>query len=174
MTSYRSISWLDFYKAQGLDQSQIITISIVQRIMGTISIIGSVFVIQDVLRNEQKRNHTYHRLMVGLSIADVMYSFFAYVLSTTPMPKGSHIFAVGSVATCDIVGFINMMCAFTTILYNCSLSTYYLVQLKYNWNNSRIKALEKRLHIIPWSVGLVIAIVGLAIKLYGPFGFSCM
>lgn len=168
------MTWLDFFKNLGLDESQLITISIVQRTMGLLSMTGSIYVIQDVLRNEQKRKHTFHRLMVGLSVADALFSFFSCVLSTTPMPKEYNVLAMGSVITCDIAGFIDTICFFATLLYTCSLTTYYLVQLKYNWPTRRIKELEKWLHIIPWSIGLMFAVAGLVFKLFGPLMFSCM
>jgi hypothetical protein len=171
--SNHNITWIDLYEDEGWDESQLVDITILQRTMGTISLVGSSYVIQDVLQNKQKRNHTFHRLMVGLSTSDILSSFFVHMLSTTPLPKGYHVFAVGNVATCDAQGFIMFLCFFTTTLYNCSLATYYLVQLKYNWSERRIKTLEKRLHIVPWSVGLIIAIVGLVLKLYGPLGFGC-
>jgi hypothetical protein len=165
---------IDGLKEKGWDESQIVDVTILQRSMGTISLIGSMYVIQDVLRNEQKRNHTFHRLMVGLSTSDILSSFFVHILSTAPIPKGYHMFSVGNVATCDAQGFINTLCFYVTTLCNCSLTTYYLVQLKYNWINKRIKALEKWLHIVPWSTGLSIAIAGLVFKVYGPLGFSCL
>jgi hypothetical protein len=174
MSAY-NYTLIDAYQSRfGWDESQLIDISIVQRCMGTISLIGSSYVIQEVLRNEQKREHTFHRLMVGLSLSDILSSFFVHILSTAPMPKGYHILAIGNVATCDLQGFITTLCVHVSTLYNCSLATYYLVQLKYNWINRRIKALEKWLHVVPWSVGLVIATHRLAVKLYGPFGFNCM
>jgi hypothetical protein len=163
-----------FEDKYGFDESQLIGCTSIQRVMGMLSLVGSSYVIQDVLRTEQKRNHTFYRLMVGLSISDVLSSFSAHILSTLPIPKGYHIFAVGNIATCDAQGFVNTICGFTATLYNCSLTTYYLVQLKYNWVNRRIKALEKWLHIVPWSVGLAFALYGLAFKLYGPIGFMCM
>jgi hypothetical protein len=166
-------TYIDLFQSLGINESQLVTISIVQRIMGTISIIGSAYVIQNALRSPQKRKHTFHRLMVGLSIADVFISFFNHVLSTSPMPKGYHVLAVGNVATCDVAGFFNTMLVFVTTLYNCSLATYYLVQLKYNWPDRRIKALEKWLHVVPWSVGLAFGITGLVLKLYGPVGMFC-
>jgi hypothetical protein len=156
------------------DESQIVNVVIIQRVMGTISLIGSSYVIEEVLRDERKRNHSFHRLMVGLSISDVLSSFFANILSTAPIPKGYQVLAVGNVATCDIQGFIISACVLVTILYNCSLTMYNLVQLKYNWINRRIKALEKWLHILPWSVGLSIAVVAVVFKTYGPSGLICM
>jgi hypothetical protein len=174
MTDFTFTS-IDLYKSWGWNETQIIAISIVQRIMGTISVIGSGYVIQDVLRNpEKRRTSTFHRLMVGLSTADIISSFFSHVLSTSPMPKGYHVLAIGSVATCDIQGFVGMLGCLVTALYNCSLTTYYLVQVRYNWVDRRIKALEKWLHLVPWSVGLVVAIIPLLLQGYGPYGTSCM
>jgi hypothetical protein len=164
---------IDHLEDLGWDESQIVDITILQRIMGTISLIGSSYVIQEVLRNEQKRKHTFHRLMVGLSLSDVLSSLFVHILSTSPMPKGYQVFAVGNVATCDAQGFIVYLCTFVTTLCNCSLATYFLVQLKYNWTNRRIKALEKWLHVVPWSVGLVNAIIPLIFKMYSPAAFVC-
>jgi hypothetical protein len=170
-----NVTWIDIFENTfGWDESQIVNVTIVQRVVGTMSIIGSTYVIQDVLRNERKREHTFYRLMVGLSTSDVLSSFFTHVLSTAPMPRGYHVFAIGNVVTCDAQGFINRMCTIVSTLYNCSLATYYLVQLKYNWVNRRIKALEKWLHIVPWSVGLAFAFPGLIFEMYGPYGFSCM
>ncbi len=157
----------------GWSDSQITAISYSKRSMGALSVLGSGIIIVDVLRDPRKRNHTLHRLMVGLSVLDILSSFFSHVLSTTPMPAGYHMLAIGSVATCDAQGFITTLTGFGIPLYNCSLATYYLVQLEYNWVDRRIKALEKWLHIVPWVVGIVGAAIGLAFNTYGPIGFTC-
>jgi hypothetical protein len=172
MSNY-GYTFIDRYQEYGWDRSQLVDITIVQRTMGTISLLGSTYVIQKVLRNERKRNHTFHRLMVGLSISDILSSFFTHMLSTAPIPKGYHVLAVGNVFTCDVQGFITGMCGAVSLFYNCSLATYYLVQFKYNWTNKRIKVLEKWLHVVPWSMGLVFAFPGLVFKTYGPTGFMC-
>ena len=148
--------------------------AILPKITGALSTVGSGYIIQDVLKDPRKRRRTYHRLMLGLSISDFISSFFVNFLSTWPMPKGYLKYAIGNVATCDMVGFLQVLTGFfTTPLYNCSLATYFLVQLKYNWRDGRITKMEKWLHIIPWSVGLIPAIVGLAMKAFGPITFIC-
>lgn len=157
----------------GWDDSQITAISSTKRSMGAISVLGSAYIIQDVLRDPQKRKHTFHRIMVGLSTIDLLSSFFTHVLSTTLMPSGYHMLAVGSIATCDAQGFITTLSGYATPLYNCSLSTYYLVQLKHNWPTRRVEALEKWLHIVPLALGLIGATTLLALNAYGPVGFSC-
>jgi len=65
------------------------------------------------------------------------------------MPKDYLIFAVGTVGTCDVSGFIATIGVYGTPLYNCTLTTYFLIQIKYNWNISRIKHVEKWFHIVP-------------------------
>lgn len=160
------IAMVESYRRYGWDGSQVDFIRKAKSIAGAISVLGSGYVIQDVLKNDEKRNHTFHRLMVGMSSIDIISSCCVHVISTMPYPKGT-------IVACDAIGFINTFCNFGTPLYMCSLASYYLVQLKYNWVNQRIKALEKWLHIVPWSVGLVNATFGLLMKAYGHDGFTC-
>jgi len=149
-------------------------VAILPKISGALSAVGSSYVIQDVLRDPRKRNEsTYHRVMLGLSTSDFLSSVFVNFLSTWPMPRGYMKYAVGTVGTCDAVGFLCVLTFLSTPFYNCSLATYFLVQLKYNWSDQRIKAIEKWFHIIPWSVGLAFSIPGLVMKAYGPASLVC-
>ncbi len=158
----------------GFSDTTLALLAIIPKVSGVLSAIGSCYVVQDILRSPTKRTQsTFHRTMIGLSIIDIISSVFGNVLSTWPMPKGQHLFAVGSVASCDAVGFLSVLTAVATPLYSCSLATYYLVQLRYNWSDSRIKALEKWFHIVPWTAGLIVAIMGLALKVNGPSPHHC-
>ena len=125
---------------------------IVFKVGGFISCIGSGYIIQDVIRHPNKRSKSvYHRIMVGLSAMDIFYSFFAFVLGSWPMPKGSWLWAMGNMATCDAAAVIGSFGFIGSPLYNCSLATYYSLQLKYNWQDHRIKKIEKWFHIVPVS-----------------------
>jgi hypothetical protein len=136
---------------------------------GTLSCAGSAFIIQDVLRNPYKRCESiYHRLMLGLSIMDVLSSFFIWTISSWAMPKGSYLWAVGTLTTCDICGFIGTVGWIGSPMYNCALATYYFLQLKCNWFDRRIKAIEKWLHIVPWVVSLGVAVLALSMNAIGP------
>ena len=149
-------------------------LAILPKISGALSAAGSSYVIQDVLRDPRKRKEsTYHRVMLGLSTSDFLSSVFVNFLSTWPMPRGYMKYAVGTMATCDMVGFFHALTIFTSPLLNCSLATFFLVQLKYNWTDGRIVSMEKWLHIVPWSVGFVASILGLAMKSFGPLAFHC-
>eukprot|EP00551_Chaetoceros_affinis_P019059 CAMPEP_0203717028 /NCGR_PEP_ID=MMETSP0092-20131115/1607_1 /ASSEMBLY_ACC=CAM_ASM_001090 /TAXON_ID=426623 /ORGANISM="Chaetoceros affinis, Strain CCMP159" /LENGTH=488 /DNA_ID=CAMNT_0050595749 /DNA_START=29 /DNA_END=1495 /DNA_ORIENTATION=+ len=149
-------------------------LAIAPKVCGSLSMVSSCYVVQDILKSPRKRSQsTYHRVMLGLSITDILSSIIGNILSTWPIPSGYHLYAAGSVGTCDAVGFFNTLTIFATPVYYCSLTTYYLVQLKYNWLDRDIRAIEKWLHIVPWSLGLVAAVIGLATKSYGPNPSTC-
>ena len=152
-----------------------IVCAILPKITGGLSAAGSAYIIQDVLRDPRKlKESTYHRLVLGLSSSDFLNSFFAYILSTWPIPKGYNTYAAGTLITCDAAGFISTLTHFTTPLYNCSLSTFFLIQFKYKWDDDEISTVEKNwLHTIPWLVGLTVAIPGLIMKSFGPLQFHC-
>jgi len=146
----------------------------IYKVTGSISCIGSGYIIQDVLRHPDKRSKSvYHRIMVGLSIMDILFSFFLFVLGSWPMPKGSRLWAVGNMATCDAVAFLGVFGFIGSPLYNCSLATYYSLQLKYNWQDHRIKRIEKWFHIVPCSVALLICTVALSTGSLGPWNGYC-
>ncbi len=75
-------------------------------------------------------------------------------------------YAIGTVTTCDVQGFISVMGSIGSPLYNCSLAVFYLLSLKYNYNDRKMKKVEKWFHIIPWSVSLILAVVGMFLKVY--------
>ena len=164
----------DYLECLGFSISDIKLNVIISKIVSyPISILGSSYVIQDVLRDPQKRTEsTFHRLMVGLSVSDIINSLFGF-LGTWIMPKGESVFAIGSNASCAFGGFFLFLTACSTPLYNCSLVTYYLLQIRFQWVGRRIRAFEKWLHIVPWTIGLVAAIVGVAMNKLGPNSYFC-
>ena len=144
------------------------------KVTGTTSFLGSIYVIQDVLRNPKKRQESsYHRVMVGLSTSDLINSF-TWMLSSWPMPRGSRLFAAGTVGTCDATGFFLQISSLCTPIYNCSLATFYLLQLKYSWSHSKMRRLDKWMHILPWVWAIIPGLAGLFTKSFGPYRNVCM
>lgn len=149
--------------------SFILSQQIISKIGGSISCIGSIYIIQDVLRSPDRRSKSiYHRLMIGLSTMDILLSFFQYVLSSWPMPRESYLWAVGNMASCTTVAFIDRVGHFGSPLYNCSLASFYSLRLKYNWPDHRMKKAEKWFHVVPCSISVLISIIQLCIKSLGP------
>merc|ERR1712232_460694 len=126
---------------------------IITKVTSSLSIMGSIYIIQDVLRDPKKwKESIYHHIMLGLSTCDIISSIAFHFLHTWPQPKGYAPGAYGTMATCDAVGFIGNTALIGAALYNCSLGTYFLVKVKYSWTRSRAEARKKWFHIVPWAV----------------------
>jgi len=149
-------------------------LALVPKGVGALSFFGSLFVAQDIIRNEKKRQSIFHRIMLGLSIFDTITSF-VNILSTWPTPEGTvGIFlAVGTTATCTAQGFFNEFGNITTPLYSASLCVWYLLFLKYGRKEKDCRKYELAFHVVPISVGLAMAVIGVPLNLYNNSGFLC-
>ena len=148
---------------------------IIYKIGGTLSCLGSGYIIQDVFRNTPRgEKNVYQRIMVGLSIMDIFSSFFGFVLGSWPMPKDTdYIWAIGNWASCDVAAFIGILGYTGSSLYNCSLATYYSLKLKYNWQDHRMKRIQKWFHIVPCSIALLYSTTAICTKTFGPDNGYC-
>jgi hypothetical protein len=164
----------------GYSEWQSVVLALVPKFTGTLSLLSSTYIVQHVLMSRSKRRKTYHRILVGMSINDILGSFFSATLSTWPMPATNigadlDIFgAVGSVKTCTMAGFFNQGGNLAAPLYNGSLSTFYLLMIVYGWKEHALKKkVEPYFHIIPNMVGWGTGILGLALRAYGPADWTC-
>ena len=107
--------------------------------------------------------------MVGLSVMDILLSLFAFVLGSWPLPKEAPIlWAVGNMASCEAAGFIAGVGYIGSPMYSCSLVSFYLLQLKYNWPDRKMKKAEKWFHIVPCAFAFLFCLVALCTKSLGP------
>ena len=146
--------------------------AIVPKVSGLTSIIGSCHVVQDILKKPEKRRRSaFPRIILGLATFDMLSSFCVHFVSTWPMLKGHLMSVAGSKYTYDAIDFIFVLTVFSIRLYNCSLATYFLMQIKLDWSgDKRIKIIEKWFRIISWAVGLIVAFLEQSHK-YGPNAF---
>lgn len=74
------------------------------RVSGLLSLIGSTYILWDILRKPKKRRSIYHQLVMGISFFDIISST-AYALASAMIPKDTGLYgAVGSQATCKLQG----------------------------------------------------------------------
>ena len=74
------------------------------RVSGIFSLIGSAYILWDILRKPKKRRSTYHQLVMGVSFFDCISST-AYALASAMAPNDTGLYgAVGSQATCQLQG----------------------------------------------------------------------
>ncbi|GFH52379.1 hypothetical protein CTEN210_08855 [Chaetoceros tenuissimus] len=132
--------------------------SILQTISSCLSLIATVAIIVMIARSYAKLTSPFHRLLLGLCIADILSSI-GYMLSTIPVPSNysEDIWnASGNTATCTAQGFILFLGLYASQLYNCSLCMYYLIIIKYNKKDAYIqKFVEPWLHAVPILISLI-------------------
>ena len=156
--------------------SQQVALAIVPKITGSLSIMGSSYIIFDCvrgLRSGKRDRNTYRRLMVGISVVDITMSI-CFFLSTWPMPRGTPFTygARGNTQTCTAQGFFAQI-GVSSVMYTVSLSTYYLLVIRYGWPESRIVKVEPFLHAIPLVFGFATMIAGLPLQLYNYGLWDC-
>ena len=154
----------------GYSDSQRISLAVLPKTTGFISVLSSSMIAISVLRDKQKITKSYHRLLLGMSLVDVLVSFWES-LSTWPMPQDSSaMFASGNMATCSVQGFF-VQVYIVSSFYSVSLAIYYTLVLRYDWSEAQVRKLEPYLHSVPLLWGLGTAIIGIPLKVYNPAGF---
>ena len=183
--------WYDLWKLdQPLDleaflQSDLLAVrrnemktkTIIFRTTGSISVIASMFLAIHILRSHAGLSTTYHRLVFGLSVADILSSS-AMALSSTMVPKEMNYFvpyAQGNITTCTTQGFLMAVGYLIAGAYNCSICFYYFAIIRYNKKDEYIRTkLEPWFHGISIVCPLVfLGIIGLVVNAYNALGGIC-
>ncbi|GFH50174.1 hypothetical protein CTEN210_06650 [Chaetoceros tenuissimus] len=139
-----------------------------------LSIIGSSMIISSVFRSEDKRQHIQQRLVAVMSVVDVIAMtswFFTFVFMPSPSKMNLPV-TLGNEASCDVLAFI-LQFNIASAMYNASLSLYYLLIIKYNWRQTKIANIEKYLHAVPLSWGIITAIIIVALNVTDDSNWVC-
>ena len=161
----------------------------VPRVSAILSFLGSSAIIIDVVRDKKKKHRLYGQLMATMSVFDLMGSA-AYSLTTLPIPEGKKVklfyvidlgpnsssrfflnnfFALkeyyiegakGNDASCTAQGFFIQMGTISAFI-NVSLAVYYYCIIDLAWTETRIKRIRHWLFLVPITIGLVFAFVGI-------------
>jgi hypothetical protein len=144
----------------------------IPKVSGTASGLLSLVIVATVARDPRRRRRTYHRLVGGLSLVDCSSSLWLS-LSTWPIPRGSGaLWASGTGATCRLQGFFTQF-GIASILYNASLSLYFVLVICYGWRDHQVRRVEPYLHAAPllWALGTSVA--GLGLDAFGSANLWC-
>ena len=150
--------------------------SIAQTVSASLSLMASIAVVCMIFRSYARLSTTFHRLLLGLSIADIIASFWM-ILSTLPAPvetSGYMWNPRGNVHSCNTQGFFLFLGLMGASCYNSMLCMYYLAVIKYNKNEEYIRVkLEPFLHGVPIVLSLVGAISTLAMQSFNASSTYC-
>mmetsp|Transcript_22506 Transcript_22506/g.55690 ORF Transcript_22506/g.55690 Transcript_22506/m.55690 type:complete len:462 (-) Transcript_22506:89-1474(-) len=154
-----------------------IALAVAPKVPALLSLAGSIYIVWSVLSAREKRGSIYHRLMLGLSVSDILSSHI-YFLGTWLIPRGSSgpfgdvYMAFGTFETCQYSGFFNQL-AIASPLYNVSLSIYYFLHIQRGWKENALKKVEPAFHIIPLVFAFGTAITAAVGEMYGNVFWTC-
>ena len=140
------------------------------------SVICSILIIYLILRSPTRLSSSYHRIMFGMSISDVLSST-AMGLTTLPMPRDDPVVnsygfngtRLGNFGTCTAQGFIWVLGSYAVFGYNFFLFVYYFCSIGLLLRKRLIeRCIEPLLHLTVLSVSLTTAIFTLVTENYNP------
>jgi len=142
----------------------------IPRAMACFSLLGSCWIVVEVLTNAQKRVHIQKRLLVGMSATDIITSItYIWGVSAFPseMPSG-----LGNTTTCDVQGFLGQFTP-STAFYNFALAFYYLAMIQYKWSQRELKRIENYCHVIALVFPVVTGAICVHLKVFNPAYIHC-
>ena len=137
-----------------------------------LSVVGSALLLTCVMRHERnKRATTYHRLLMGLSTLDLIFST-AYAFGPLPVPLSYESplasYGRGTVETCSVQAFAVMLGSWS-YAYSMFLSVYYVLVVRYDFSETTLKRfVEPPMHCVVWIYGLTTAVVNVAKQYANP------
>mmetsp|Transcript_37907 Transcript_37907/g.56733 ORF Transcript_37907/g.56733 Transcript_37907/m.56733 type:complete len:337 (+) Transcript_37907:360-1370(+) len=139
-----------------------IAVAVAPKVTGFISLLASSFLTHYVGSSKERRLKLVNRIILGLSISDVVFSFAVAFLSTWPVPSNTAsnlVFgAAGNRATCRAQGFVDQWSGRSSYVYNAVLSIYYVLVVRFGIKEAMLKRWEWLMHLPPLLVGLGTAI----------------
>ena len=149
------------------------TYSIIQIVSSTASVLASIGIAWIIYRSLKKLSVPFHRLLLGLCVADICSSF-AQCFFTLPAPDSFDVIwnAHGTKASCRAQGFFIFIGSIAAPLYNCSLCFYYFLVVTYRKGKGADSYIEGKieffLHAVPIGVSLIGATTILALDAFHP------
>jgi hypothetical protein len=151
-----------------------IALSVVPKLTSLMSIFGSTYIVYDVFRRSQiKRMMTLHRLLITMSLCDIIVSIFFFCSSWLIPSFENEYGAMGNWTTCQVQGFF---CQFGLAIayYNLSLTIYYVASIRWGWSQTKIRIqLEPFLHFLPMMLGIGTGLIAIPLQLYNNDSWAC-
>ena len=132
-------------------------IVIIPKIGGTLSIICSAFVAQDVLKLLERYAKMINNVIFALSISGIILLISCPISGMLPLRKGLVYVSSVNQGTCTSQGYSIMFSGLCAALYNMTLALTYLFQVLYEWSEEKLRRYQPSFIFIPIFVGLILA-----------------
>ena len=145
-------------------------------VMGPLSILGSLLILLTSYRTRRKGTtmNTYHRLLSGVAIADILLSA-GLSLGPFPIPAEADFpsSASGTQATCSFQSFL-LQVGFGSFAYSASLMIYYTLIVRFNLKEKTLTTyVEPILHAVPILFHISTGILGFVWEVFNPQSIYC-
>jgi hypothetical protein len=86
--------------------TQQVALALTPKFSALLSLVGSLWIVVEVMTDKLKRSTVFHRLLLGMSGVDILSSL-AFFASTWPVPRHTEdvIWATGGSTSCMLQGF---------------------------------------------------------------------
>jgi len=148
-------------------------IAIIRSSLAILSVFASSILVWMINRSSDRFSTTYHRILLGMSIADILYSLSLSLFNVLAPTDDAYMVwnARGNMTTCSFQGFILFLGAGSGLMYSCSLNLYYLALVKHQKTDTYIRTkIEPYLHGVPILYAVVFSITLTALKHFNDNG----
>ena len=143
------------------------TIEIISRTAAILTVFGASYIIQDITKDATRRKETKNRIISFMSFCDLIAVFLGTVLSTVMVPKDIGVpGARGNQLSCTIQGLVINVFGPASGLYNVTLAIFYLLLVRFDYSDEKLRKLEPFFLYIPFVLSLIIAVPGGYFKVY--------
>lgn len=140
-----------------------------QIISATLSLLGSMKILQLVWQQRKRRFEVYHRLMVAMSLSDILLDISVLLLFPLMRADFQRPLAIGNIATCTAVGFFSTFAFCTVNIYFVALSVYFLLTIRLRKKERQVeKMFEPYCHIFAIGLPLVLCISAVSLEGFNP------
>lgn len=139
---------------------------------GALSTLSSLLIVLIILRSKETSFSSYHRVMLFMSISDIIASA-PITLATLPIPSDTlypfSTLTLGNKNTCSAQAFTIVFGQVCAVLSNVILNLYYLFKIRYNKSDDFIrKKLEPIGFTLAVAIGLLVVFTALAYDMLNP------
>ena len=158
-----------------MDRPDQIAMFVLRTATSSLSVIGSLMVMSQIVRSKYNRGKPQQRLVLGMVsgsfLGAVMVLFGTFLVPPSPTTDVFH--PLGNFASCQAQGFLMQLGSVNGIIHTASLQLHYLLVVRFDWREHQICRIEPLLHAVPLSLGFGTAVASFPLKLYNPAEWNC-
>ena len=128
---------------------------------------ASCVLIYIVTVQREKKIDSYHRILLGLSVTDILHAL-AWIGGPLAVPRDTSlrtVTAMGNTVTCAVDGAMFQLGG-ASYMYSAVLSLHFMLVIRYGLKDRDLRRVEIPLHILIWVFSITTSVAGVYLKLF--------